>query len=75
MTRREEAKRKSKERKEAEKRNPLLKMGLGDLLNEMLNYRVDNCGNIIYYQAIIAEINRKEKGYMRAHPKTRYLSQ
>ena len=75
MTTREEAERKLKERKEAEKRNPLLRMGLGDLEKEchelifiLKGYTL--CNDILSvpsrfkpeymrYQSLIDEINRR----------------
>ena len=68
-----------KERREAEKRNPLLRLGLGDLERECqrLSFRLKEnifCNNesevplnrkeeYVQYQSIIEELNRREKEY------------
>lgn len=67
MSIREDIERKLKERKEAEKRNPLSEMGLGDLIKESQNCIMEaisgNSDNTTYYNSLIAEINRREEKY------------
>ena len=58
MAKKKESLKKSKEREEAEKRNPLLRIGLGDLIGRMFNHHIT--GNYdVSYQSLVKEINRR----------------
>jgi hypothetical protein len=64
MATQEDAEKKSKERREAEEKNPLLKRGLGDLVNEALQIvskdpELDSHNSYCKYHQIIGEINRR----------------
>jgi len=69
MATQEDAKRAQREREEAERRNPLLKKGLGELIDEMLKCHItsdemlkchitSNFGTF-YYQSLVEEIDRR----------------
>lgn len=62
----EEIQRKLKQRVEAEKRNPLLKRDLGDLIDEMLSCHITGIYGTFYYKSLVEEINRRER-YFKKH--------
>jgi hypothetical protein len=59
MVTQEEVQKRLRERKEAEKRNPLLKKGLGELIDEMLKCHITGNFGTFYYQSLVEEIDRR----------------
>ncbi len=87
MATQEEAERKAKEQREAEEKNPLLKLGLGDLEREkdrlvfkLKEYAFSDGYSVpaglrseyARYQSIITELNRRGEEYMRYKPEPRF---